>query len=47
MKIKLKSYMSKKLCQVAVKQNKQAKKIYMFQSNRWGLCYECIHKKSK
>lgn len=42
MEIKLKSYVSKKLCQVAVKQNKQAENIYMFQSNRWGLCYEYI-----
>ena len=42
MKIKLKSYVSKKLCQVAVKQNKQVKNIYMFRSNRWGLCYEYI-----
>ena len=30
MEIKLKSYVSKKLCQVAVKQNKQEKKIICF-----------------
>lgn len=47
MEIKLKSYMSKKLCQVAVKQNKQAEKIYICFRVIGGDYVMNIYKKSK